>query len=43
MAGFKFPQALNLVIGLSNNNGYLRNCLSVIQTLTLEFKIPLAS
>ena len=43
MAGFKFPQTLSLVTGSSNSDGDLGCLLSVIQILTLEFKIPLTS
>ena len=43
MAGFKFPQTLSLVTGPSNNNDWYLRRLSVIQILTLEFKIPLTS
>ena len=43
VAGFKFPQTLSLVSGPSNNNDWYLRSLSVIQILTLEFKIPLTS
>jgi len=40
----KFPQTLSLVTGPSNNNEWcLRSLLSVIQVLTVDFKIPLTS